>query len=196
MVRHVAPYVPGCPDAVILDHVIKAARVFCSATSIWNYETEPVYTAPGQVLYDLDMDSDQELVRILSAFFGSSTIEFVNTFEGRDSARQQSGGSYVWIEGDELGIHPTPSVGGTGIVLGLVVKPSLAAIEWPDQFATYVDDLAHGAIATLCLMPKVEWHDPQTASVQAQMFQSRISVTGHKVTRGFGTRRYPGNRLL
>jgi hypothetical protein len=182
----VLPYVPGCPTEMALDHIIEAARTFCAKTLVWNYEATPVYTVAGQSLYGLDLDDGTERVKLRGAWLDGSEITTVDALKARNLVRGGRGGLFAWIDGNyDLYLNPTPTVGGQKLVVEVAVKPSIAATEWPDDLSEYVSDIAKGAIATLCLIPKTEWTDPQTAQSQGAMFAARVGSVGYAVSQGY-----------
>jgi hypothetical protein len=183
----VLPYVEGCPDAVAVNHIIKAARTFCARTLVWNYDTEePTLTVIGQTVYPIDLDSDQERVKILSAWLDDAEIEVLDQSSGRRSQRRGACSSFIYAPNAiDLVLQPAPTADDQRIDLQLAVKPSLTATEWPDDLAEHVTDIAHGAISSLCMLPRVSWTNLVLAATERAMFKDRIGTVGFNVSRGF-----------
>lgn len=184
---HVLPYVPGCPDAVAVDHVVKAARTFCARTLVWNYTTNKILSAAGIPDYTLQIDKGQELVRLLRAEVDGVKYETPTGPYGRGLARRSVGNLCIMKGAQDFTLSPTPTLDGSEILTDIAVKPAFASTHWPDDFAEFVTDIAAGAVASLCLIQKQEWTDPSSASTYGGMFNARIGAVGMKVAKGLGT---------
>lgn len=186
---HVLPSVGGCPDQLALDHVLKAARTFCARTLVWNYAPPAIVVDVGQANYTLQIPEDQELVRLLFVEVGGTQYAVPDGPAGRRAARQARG-HFCSMQGlRDFTLTPVPSIAGAEIITDLAVKPSMTSTAWPDDFAEYVSDIAAGAIATLCLLPRVEWTDAVLAQTQMTIFNARIGTIGMKVSKGLGNTR-------
>ena len=75
------------------------------------------------------------------------------------------------------------------------LKPSLSSTELPDFLAEYTEDIAHGAIASLCVLPAPLGND-KLAHVHGMMFNDRCATVAHKVSKGFQSRRKVIRRFL
>lgn len=183
---HVLPSVAGCPDSVALDHIIKAARNFCARTLVWNEESEfPALTIIGESVYPLDMDEDQERVKLLAAWIDNVPVRVLDIATGISESKR-TGGAFMYLANSlDLTIRPVPSIAGQAIVTHLALKPSLLAVNWPDELAEHVTDIAHGAIASLCRLPRQQWTDRATALDEEIQFNQRIGVVGFNVAAGF-----------
>ena len=49
--------------------------------------------------------------------------------------------------------------------------------------------IAHGAIATLCLLPRQEWTNPGLAATENMMFVERTNTVAYSVSRGYSLSR-------
>jgi hypothetical protein len=183
----VLPYTPGCPDLLAVDHIRSAAREFAGETGCWNYMTAPVVTRAGVAIYPLDVDSSQERVRLIGhALLGTCRYDVVDGMLGRAQARTQRGGRFVYLEGpQDVVIYPPPVVDGEPLVLQLAVRPSMTADYWPDDLAEHVNDIAQGAVATLCRLPKKEWSDRQQAKDAFELFQQAKGTVAWQVATGY-----------
>lgn len=185
---HVLPSVAGCPDQVALDHIIKAARIYCARTLCLSYETAPTLTVAGQSIYPIDLDQSQERVKLLKAWVDGIDTPVFDAMNGRNLARRQSPRSFVYMDTAlDLVVYPTPTVNGIQVITQLAVKPAMSATYWPDELAESVTDIAHGAIATLCLLPRQEWSNTALAGEEQGMFMQRMGTVGFNVSRGYST---------
>jgi hypothetical protein len=183
----VLPFTPGCPDMLAIDHIRSAAREFAGETGCWNYETAPVLTKAGVAIYPLDLDSQQERVRLIGhAYLDRCRYDVLDGMLGRARARTQSGGRFVYLEGpQDVVVYPPPAVDGQQLVLTLAVRPSAGADTWPDDLGEHVNDIAQGAISTLCRLPKKEWSDRQQAKDAFELFQQAKGTVAWQVATGY-----------
>ena len=189
MLSHVLPSVTGCPDQLAIDHLVKAARIFCAKTLVWNYSTLAIESVAGQALYPLQLDDGQELVRLLGCEVNGRLYETPGGLTGRRRQRAQESDTCVLINALEFQLEPAPGVAGDEIITDVAVKPTLTATEWPDELEESVSDIVHGAIASLCELPRVTWNDDKTALIQNARFADRINTVAFKVSKGFGRSR-------
>lgn len=182
---HVLPSVKGCPDALAVDHIIKAARVFCARTLVWQYDTT-ILSAAGIARYTLQIEDEQELVRVLLVEVGEQPYSIPSGAEGRRLARRGEGYFCTMVGSQDFVLSPPPGADDLPIVTDIAVKPSFDAVSWPDDFEEYVTDIVHGAVASLCAIPSQDWTDANTAAVQQGLFMGRINTVALKVERGLG----------
>lgn len=190
---HVLPYVDGCPDVTAVDFVRKAAREFCSRTLVWNYEATPIVAQIGIQNYTLQLAPDRELVRLLRLDVDRTQYTVPNATDGRAAQRRGWSNVAVMQGPQDFTITPAPSVEGQQIYTDLAVRPKLDSNYWPDDLGEHVTDIAHGAIAMLCLVPRKEWTDSGTAATQGAQFEDRMNVVGLKVSRARGASRPRSN---
>ena len=180
------PSVIGCPEALALTHSVRAAREFCAHTLVWNYETSPIPSAAGVSRYTLQIDTGAELVRLFGVRVGDDDYDVPNGFTGRRLMREGMGSIAVMVGNQDFNLSPAPTLDGLDIVTDLSVKPTLDAVTWPDDLSAYVTDIAYGAIASLCVLPKQDWTDTATAAINAGLFKDRIGTVGFQVSKGMG----------
>lgn len=182
---HVLPSVKGCPEQIAVDHVIKAAREFCARTSVWNYACDPIYSQRGATNYTLQLGPDQELVRVYLVTVGDDRYAVPRGAYGRRIARRHTDRMATFTGPVDFQLNPPSRDDGERIVVDVAVKPALTATLWPDDLAEYVPDIANGAIASLSVIPKQDWHDLNSAQVYGSLFRDRISAASFKVQGGY-----------
>jgi len=190
---HVLPSAQSCPDALAIDHVIKAARRFCEETLVWNYECEPILSAAQVKDYALQLGDGEELIRVMAATVAGRDVDILRGSSGRAAARQRRSTSFIYMASGQLSfsVNPVPGADGIEILTDIAVRPSLTCQEWPDDLAQHVDDIAHGAIATLCLLPRRDWSDNTLAMARGGLFERRIDSVKRDVERGYGRSKRP-----
>lgn len=193
---HVLPWVEGCPDMVALDHIKKAAREFCARTNCWNREPETLLTTANVDVYPLDLDEGSELVKLMGLVIDGSEYETPTQIKGRLMRKRAQHGQFAYIEGkQDLVVYPAPNVDGLDIFMQMSIKPSLTAEEFDDELIEYVPDIAHGAIASLCTLPRKAWTSLDQAELHTGKFNSRITSVALATSNGNNNqsrRRNPG----
>lgn len=184
----VLPYVPGCPWAMAKDHVIKAAREFAAKTLCIDGAFDFV-TVADQANYTITPATGLELVKLLRVEVAGREYPVVNPFTGRASGRAASADvASLNLTTKVVTIHPAPSLAGKACYVDAAMRPTSTASECPDQLAQYTQDIAHGAIASLCAMPKNDWTSFDTSVMRDKQFKDRISTVGVQVSFGSGSR--------
>ncbi len=185
---HVLPSVEGCPESLAIDHTIKAAREFCDRTLVWNYACDPVLSQAAEGRYTLQLDDGVEMIRALSMSVDGLDYYVPNGAEGRRVIRRQGTrrNMAVFTGPIDFTIDPPPSQAGLKIVADIAVRPAMNCPQWPDDLDEHVTDIAHGAISSLCLLPRQEWSDTKTAGIHRGFFNERMGTVGYKVSRGYG----------
>lgn len=183
----VLPWASNCPESVALQHIVDAARMFCVRTLVWNYECDPIESAAGVDRYALQIGDGQELVRVMQVHVGPCGYAVRRGTTARSAVRRQCSSEFAFMDGPlTLCLNPAPSADGAEIRADIAVKPSISAEEWPDDLEENIPDIAHGAIATLCLLPRQDWSNPSLATVQAALFEARMVDVSAKVQKGYG----------
>jgi hypothetical protein len=141
--RDVRPLAASTPEPVAEHALRRAAQAFCQATRAWKVELDPTRTREGVREYDLELDSNTELVRIESA-----------TLNGNDYSVWRTGdhprGRYVYTPDGKTVLFADPVAAGLPLVLTCSVKPGNNATGVDDAiFDRYVDVIALGAVARL-----------------------------------------------
>lgn len=198
---HVLPSTMGCPRQLVIDHCIKAAREFCARTRVWTVRVDAGTATAGRTDHPLRLDgADPTLLNGATVGTAQHSAEFPAVDEGTAGRHRRAGagGRTVSLSGAG-GVAVDGAEAGDSITLDLVLKPSLQAPGLPQRLEPYVDDIAHGAISSLCLLPRQEWTDAHLAGVERARFSDAIASVGHNVEGGFAAgarRRRLRSRLL
>lgn len=190
MLQYVLPSAAGCPDSLAVQHLVRAARRFCSETLAWNYQTEPISSTAGLAKYTLQIGRGQELVRLIACEVNGANYLVPSGAWGRSLQRRGAGNTCVVDVNQDINLTPSPYVDGMQIVTDIAVRPAIVdPADWPDDLSEHVNDIADGALATLLILPKTTWFESGAAGEKEQRFKSRISTVGMKVSKGSGRSR-------
>lgn len=186
---YVLPSVRNCPDPVLEHHIRLAAIDFCRRTLCWQQLLDPIEKPAADGLateFDLLMPPEAEVVRLLSVAVDGQSIQLVEASRGVQLVRRDSGGEFAFTRDRKMVyIQPPPRAGAT-IEVEAALKPTLDATQFPDDlFDHYAQDIAHGAMATLMLLPKQDWTDLGLGAVHQESFDERIATVAAQVGRGF-----------
>jgi hypothetical protein len=188
---HVLPFVPSCPEQLAIDHVIEAARTFCTRTKAWSVEPDVLLTTAGIDTYPLALEDETERVQLMGAWLDGHALGILSAQRGRAlrATRYQGCSRTAQLDGtQDVRITPAPDRGDLELVLDIAVRPTINATEWPDDLAEHVKAIATGAIGTLAWIPKQPFSDRQVATDYTQMFAGRCQSVMLDVARNYSTR--------
>lgn len=184
--RHVRPWASACPMPVIIDHCIQATREFCALTQVWRVRADAPPVRAGVTAYPLLLES-AEAVRLNGATVGNAQYahDFPPAAPRELEADVRAGSTQRQVSlASESEVHVAGGDPGDRVTLELVLKPTLDAAAMPARLAHYIDAIAHGAIASLCLLPRQPWTDAPLAAVKRRLFIDAANTLGHNVERG------------
>jgi hypothetical protein len=174
--------VQGCTYLTAANALRMAAQEFCERTKCWRATLDAVPMVTGTSVYDFDLDTEQTLVKLLSAKLDDQDIGLL--------LHDQDGGTMPGIcalSPSEFLIQPTP-VTGQEVVIKAVLMPSNSAsgIE-DDLFAQYARAIAMGAKAILFAMAYQPFTNPTAAMVARLEFETAIGNTTIRVAKAFSS---------
>ena len=183
---YVLPYVIGCPLPLVDHHTRLAAIEFCKKTSCWQKTLDAVSTNGTDNLLEMDQDTGQQIIKVKAVAVDGLTWPLVDAVAGLQLVRSGSQQRFCFTQDNKvLHIHPLQAA-GVAVQVDAVLAPSRTASAIDDAIGNdYLQDIAHGAVASIQRIPKQEFTDPASAAAEQQQFNSRISSVAAKVARGF-----------
>lgn len=175
MLRLVRPFVRNCPDEVMTEWVVDAARDFCQK-SRWLREVLTVPTTADVQTYALDATSgDEEVTGAYAAQYDSRPLIPASPEEGFRSAGTPS--NWWFSPRQEIVLNPVPAMSSSNALLvRVLLQPRIGATTLNDQLLLRWDRaIADGAIWRLCSMPGAGWANPDR--VQLHMELERNAMT-------------------
>lgn len=168
----VLPSVPGCPDPTLEHHMRAAVQRLCILSGVWLVLDDGQPTQAGVRDYEAEPPvSGAQVLRVRDAW-----LDGVLLTPASSSIFSRQGGaarSYTQMEGAgqiRLGGDP---VDGQLLQMRLVLTPAPTAVAIPDDLiARHAQAIAHGALASLMLLPGQAWSNPQLAAFHLQSFET------------------------
>lgn len=197
LLPYLLPEVPGCPDTIAKQAIMRTCNDFCWDTSIWSEIQEPFSVQDNVNEYDLDSPNGAQIVTVKSVWMVNRelvpvTMERLQELIPNWQESKGSDPAYYNCPNDNsvLRIYPIP-YGANG------AKITIRAVYTPNQFgdyipeflvSTYLDEILAGSKARLMMMPGKSWSNPQLGAVnqavyaeglvKAKVFQYHDRVAG------------------
>lgn len=183
LLPYLLPEVPGAPDSLAKQAIMRTANEFCWESGVWNEIQDPITIQDNNNQYDLEAPSGAQIVTIKSIWMINRelvpvTMERLQELIPNWQEATGSDPAYYNCPSDwsVVRIYPIP-VGANGS------KMTIRATYTPDQFGnylpkflvdTFLDELMAGAKARLMLMPGKSWSNPQLAMVNQVAFNEGV----------------------
>jgi len=191
----VQPYVPGCPEIVMDEHLRRAAVDFCARSEVWRFDIEPRQTFPGVSDYYLDTPNHGRLEDVTHLFLEGRRLDRIADLYEQPNPQvpDTRPDAYAVYMGGALRFFPTPdreyAFQGAG-----VLRPAQTATGVEDFiFETYGSDIICGAVASLLEIPNKEWSNPEASLYYRSRFHRAADDAKGRQMRRTGTQvRLPG----
>lgn len=181
---YVLPHVIGCPDPTMEQHVRLAAIEFFRRTLSWREVLDAVLT-DGTELAEIDLPAQTQIVKIKSVSVAGREFPLVETSHGMELASASPGSEFAFThDGRTLSVYPVQAP-GVMVSADAALAPSITSTTLPDTLAyQHMQDIAHGAIASIKRIHGQAFTDPDGAQEQQALFERRISTIAAKHSRG------------
>jgi hypothetical protein len=205
LIHFLAPELPGCPDAVIKQHLVQAAIEFCTETLAWQEIQEPTIVVDRQNLLDVDAPRDARIVTVRDIWANSRKLRPVTMaqlFEAIPNWQTAQGSEPTYYNASadwrSISIFPIPvEANRAKLTMRVAYTPTLTATTLPDEICTkYLDGLTGGTKARLMVMPGKTWTNTQMAIVYRtqftdQMLKAKIDDLHDRVQGSLSVRPHP-----
>lgn len=179
LLPYILPEVPGAPDALVKQAIMRTANDFCIETGVWSEIQDPIPVTDNVNEYDVYAPRGAKVATIKSIWMVNRELvpvtmerlqELIPNWQeakGSEPAYYNSATDYRTVR-----IYPIP-LGSNG------AKITIRAVYTPDQFGTtlpdflvdkWLDELLAGAKARLMIMPGKAWTNPELAVMNQAMF--------------------------
>lgn len=163
---------PGCPEALIKQHLRLVAREFCRDTEAYRIKLDPIDIEDGTIEYNLQSGCNGSIHRILWVKIGENVTDENDKTEPVDPSRYMLQGEYTLVLMDE----PTQDI-TDGLLVYVVLRPDFnedMSIE-PWFIERYADRIAAGTKYRLMRMTGKRWSDPAMAKFYYDEYDSGVS---------------------
>lgn len=181
---YVLPYVIGCPEPTLEQHAKLAAIEFFRRTLSWRAVLDAVST-DGSAVVELEIPLQSQMVKIKSVSVDGRAFALVETAHGMELSLASPGSEFVFTHDNlTLSVYPLQK-SGTQVVVECALAPILTSTSIADAVAlAHVQDIAHGAIASIARIPGQVFTDPNNSQAQQMLFERRIATVAAKHSRG------------
>lgn len=181
---YVLPYVIGCPDPVLEHHARLASIEFCRRTGCLTQVLAPIATDGVSHAVALNPGAGLQVLKLKSVTVDAQPWTLATTEHGHELADAQRLDDFAFASGDaELQVHPLQAA-GLDVVARVVLAPTMTAATCPDDLLPYLQDIAHGATASLMLIPAQTFTNPAHAQQEQAAFNARVATLAAKMARG------------
>lgn len=192
------PLVPGVPNLLAKQELLRAAQAFFAATKSWKViEAARPVTAGTSTIDATPLNTGMEMVEIRNVNYDGKDLELMSLEgvrakygEGWET-RTGTPGTAVIITPASYRLFPIPDQDATtGAVHTIAVSPSDSATGVQDDLAVmFRDAILAGAVARLKIKSGMPWSDPAGAASYGAAFDSACGVGQIKAARGFSRAR-------
>lgn len=181
---YVLPYVIGCPSPTLEMHARLAGIEFFRRTLSWREVLDSI-PAEGSEFVELEAPMQTQIIKVKSVSVNGRDFPLVETTHGSELSRTETGREFAFTRDNRtLVIYPIQAI-GTPVVVEAALAPSITSSTLPDALAQHhMQDIAHGAIASLKRIPGQVFTDPAGAQEQQALFERRITTIAAKHSRG------------
>jgi hypothetical protein len=183
LLPYLLPEVPGCPDTLAMQTIMRTCNDFCWDSGVWNEIQDPITVQDGINEYDIDTPTGAQIVTIKSIWMINRelvpvTMERLQEVIPNWQVAQGSQPAYYNSPQDwsTVRIYPIPMGANNA-------QMTIRAIYAPDQFGTYIpqflidkflDEILAGCKARLMQMPGKSWTNPQLAMANQAFYIDSI----------------------
>lgn len=195
--KYMRHQLPGCPEPLALQHVVRAARDFCHQTHACRLVTDPAAVIAGDGRYDIMLPPETELVQVIQVWYGTRELRLIAPddignpqayFEpigGQTRSPGEPGYAYL-LSRAEIGLDAVPDKSASAMLtMRVAVKPTLEAETVPDNlFADWQEAVTAGAVASLAALPGHPFSSMDVATAASMAYRYFVSVARREAYKG------------
>lgn len=181
---YVMPYVTGCPEPTMVHHARLATIEFCRRTLCLTKTQDEFLTDGTTSTVTLFPESGKQFVKVKAVTVDGKSWPLVTPVHGRELQRSGSTADFAFASGSStVEVFPIQAT-NISVVVEAAIAPTLTATTFDDELTEYLQDIAHGAIASLQMVPGQTFANPEFASRSQTIFNQRIFTIAAKISRG------------
>jgi|TARA_R110001592_G_scaffold141750_1_gene363588 hypothetical protein len=191
LLRDVLPYVPGCPDSLVQNHIRSATIEFAERSNAYVYDLDPITTVSGVYEYEFDAPSGTEVHNILWMTYDGNDLDPIsprslelNYPDWRD--RTSLPNVYLQKTPSAFWLIPVPQTTLTNkLLVSVALKPTRTTGNIDTTFSnTYRDGILYGTLHRLLRIPQKGWTDAKSANDYLQLFNQEVTQAELKARGG------------
>ena len=181
LIKEVLPYVPGCPDTLILNNLRSATIELCEKSKAFVFDLDPITSISGVYEYDFDQPTGTDVHQILWATYDGEDLDpisprslEVNYPDWKDKSSIPQ--VYLQKTPNTFWIVPIPSSTKTSAIqLSVALKPTRSSNNIDTTFSNdYRDGIIYGTLYRLLRIPSKDWTDPGAARDYLSLFNEEV----------------------
>jgi|TARA_A100001015_G_scaffold215011_1_gene241358 hypothetical protein len=181
LIKEVLPYVPGCPDTLVLNNLRSATIELCEKSKAFVFDLDPITSISGVYEYDFDQPTGTDVHQILWATYDGEDLDpisprslEVNYPDWKDKSSIPQ--VYLQKTPNTFWIVPIPSSTKTSAIqLSVALKPTRSSNNIDTTFSNdYRDGIIYGTLYRLLRIPSKDWTDPGAARDYLSLFNEEV----------------------
>ena len=181
LIKEVLPYVPGCPDTLVLNNLRSATIELCEKSKAFVFDLDPITSISGVYEYDFDQPTGTDVHQILWATYDGEDLDpisprslEVNYPDWKDKSSIPQ--VYLQKTPNTFWIVPIPSSTKTSAIqLSVALKPTRSSNNIDTTFSNdYRDGIIYGTLYRLLRIPAKDWTDPGAARDYLSLFNEEV----------------------
>ena len=191
LVKEVLPYVPGCPDTLVENHLRSATIDFAERSKAYVLDLDPITTVSGVYEYDFDQPSGTEVHQILWMTYDGNDMDPISPRSlelNYPDWRDRTSRPHVYLQKtpSTFWVVPVPQTTLTnGLITSVALKPTRTTTNIDTTFSnSYRDGIIYGALYRLLRIPGKDWSDPYAANDYLSMFSQEVKQAELKARGG------------
>ena len=156
---------PGCPKAILLQHLKEAFRQFSGAAENWIEKCEDIDVVADQQDYTIPITPTETIVKRIREVKYNGAVVPTNQYDLVNNITFRWRTDYI----------PTEAV-TDGLDIEVAMIPELDS-DYTDgtYFARWFDAIKSRAFYTLMMMPRKEWTQPDKAGIYNQEYKTKLT---------------------
>ena len=174
----------GCPQALMVQALMDAARDFCTDSEAWQEELEPIDIVEAQLEYDLAPEYDAHIKRLIWVKLNTEdgvTNDVDPTPLDERLYELRLGDPEVLVLDDSL--EPTEDI-TDALTVKAVLVPEFNSLDIAEWFLNrYWKGIVGKAMHSRMMDPNKRWTNPTRAAMYYQQYMDELQNAGMEVTR-------------
>ena len=181
LVKEVLPYVPGCPDSLVLNNLRSATIDLCEKSKAYIYDLDAITTVSGVYEYEFDQPTGTDVHQILWMTYNGDDLDPITPRSlelNYPDWRDRSALPQVYLQKDvnSFWLVPVPNATlSNGILVSVALKPKRTSNNIDTKFSdSYRDGIIYGALHRLLRIPNRDWTDVGSANNYFSLFSEEV----------------------